>query len=53
MNEIREAMKAARFAEVEHISDQVVWVGPLLLKSKPPIPIQVCSWGVFSAVNWE
>ena len=51
MNVLNEAMKAARFAEVEHMSLQVVLVGPLSLKSNPPMAIQVCIVAVLSAVN--
>lgn len=48
-----EVMNAARFVAVEHMSDQVVKVGPGSLKSKPPMAIHVSSCGVFNAVNWE
>ena len=53
MNSTREVIKAARVCFVEHMSDQVLNVGPWSLNSKPPIEIQVCNSDVFSAVNWE
>jgi hypothetical protein len=53
INSVSEEMNAALFAEVEHMSDHVVKVGPGSLKSNPPITIQVCNIEDLSAVNSE
>ncbi len=44
-------MKIARLVEVEVMSDQVVCVGPGLLKSNPPTATQVCIVVVLRSVK--
>ena len=51
MNAIKDPIKAALLADVEHMSLQVVLVGPTSLKSKPPTAIQVCITAVLRAEN--
>ena len=56
MNAAMELINLARFEGLEHISLQVVLVGPALLKSKPPTAIQVSIAALLRAVNssyWE
>ena len=53
MKSVAEDMKAALVSGLEHISDQVVKVGPGSLKSNPPNAIQVCRVLDLRAANSE